>query len=57
VAEEWLGLLKTTAARLEALVAFLAEAHGYDLPEILATPVAGGLGGYLDWVADETAES
>ena len=57
VAQEWLGLLKSTATRLDDLVAFLAEAHGYDLPEILATPVAGGLGGYLEWVREETAEA
>lgn len=56
-AEEWLGLLKTSAARLDELVELLARAHGYDLPEILATPVAGGLGGYLDWVRTETAGS
>ncbi len=53
-AEEWLGLLKTTATRLPELVDFLAGAHGYELPEILATLVAGGLPGYLDWVATET---
>ena len=53
-AQEWLGLLKTTAARLDALVEFLDGAHGYELPEVLANPVAGGLHGYLDWVADET---
>jgi periplasmic divalent cation tolerance protein len=53
-AQEWLGLLKTTAGRLDALVEFLAGAHGYELPEVLATPVAGGLRGYLDWVAAET---
>jgi len=57
VAEEWLGLLKTTATRLDALVAFLAEGHGYDLPEVLATPVVGGLSGYLDWVGSEAAEA
>jgi len=56
-AEEWLGLLKTSAARLDELVGFLAGAHGYELPEILATPVVGGLGGYLDWVGTETAAS
>ncbi len=54
-AEEWLGLLKTSTAQLDELVAFVAGAHGYDLPEIIATPVAGGLVGYLDWVEAETS--
>ncbi len=54
-AEEWLGLLKTSAPRLDELVDFLAGAHGYDLPEVLATPAAGGLIGYLDWVRTETS--
>jgi periplasmic divalent cation tolerance protein len=54
-AEEWLGLLKTSTAQLDELVAFVAGAHGYDLPEIIATPVAGGLAGYLDWVEAETS--
>jgi len=54
-AEEWLGLLKTSTARLDELVSFLAAAHGYELPEVLATPVAGGLTAYLDWVGTETS--
>jgi len=56
-AEEWLGLLKTTAACVDELVDFLAGAHGYDLPEVLVTPAAGGLTGYLDWVRAETSRS
>ncbi len=56
-AEEWLALLKTSRARLDELVAFLAAEHGYDLPEVITTPVAGGLGGYLDWVAAETTRT
>jgi len=52
--EEWLVVLKTAADRLEALTAYLTEAHSYDVPEVVAVPVAGGSAEYLDWVVDET---
>lgn len=55
-AHEWQVLLKTTAARYAALEAWLTEAHGYDTPEIIATPVVQGSAAYLEWVRRETAE-
>ena len=48
-------LIKTTRARYAELEAALAEAHPYELPEIVAVPVVLGLPGYLDWVAREVA--
>ncbi|MCT2590330.1 divalent-cation tolerance protein CutA [Streptomyces sp. N2-109] len=51
---EWQVLLKTTAARYEALQTCLREAHDYDVPEIIATPVTHGTPDYLAWVAEET---
>jgi periplasmic divalent cation tolerance protein len=53
-AEEWLALLKTSKSAVDDLVARLAEAHSYDVPEILVTEIAGGYGPYLDWVAEQT---
>ncbi len=47
-------LIKTTRARYAALEAALAEAHPYELPEIVAVPLDAGLPGYLAWVAAET---
>ena len=47
-------LIKTTRARYAELQAALAEAHPYELPEIVAVPVMQGLPGYLDWVEFET---
>jgi len=47
-------LIKTTAARYAALEAVLHELHPYDLPEIIALPVAAGLPAYLGWVQDAT---
>lgn len=48
-------LLKTTAAQYPALQALIVAAHPYDLPEIVALPLADGLPAYLGWVADECA--
>lgn len=48
-------LIKTTAARYPALEAALREAHPYELPEIVAVPIARGLPEYLGWVAGETS--
>jgi periplasmic divalent cation tolerance protein len=43
-------LIKTTDERYPALEALIRAAHPYDLPEILAIPVAQGLPDYLSWV-------
>ncbi|MBT2116326.1 divalent-cation tolerance protein CutA [Dyella sp. LX-66] len=47
---EELLLIKTTAARFEALKARLLELHPYQLPELIAVPVERGHEAYLDWV-------
>jgi periplasmic divalent cation tolerance protein len=47
-------LIKTTAQRYPALEQAIRELHPYELPEIVAVPIGGGLSGYLQWVADET---
>jgi periplasmic divalent cation tolerance protein len=47
-------LAKTTRERYVALEAALRAAHPYELPEIVALPVAAGLAPYLEWVAAET---
>ncbi|OAH09492.1 divalent-cation tolerance protein CutA [Streptomyces jeddahensis] len=56
-ADEWQVLFKTTADRYEALESWLTEAHDYDVPEIIATPVARGSAAYLEWVTRETRDS
>lgn len=53
-AEETPLLIKTTAASYEALQALILRLHPYELPEIIAVPLARGLPGYLQWVAQET---
>jgi len=43
-------VIKTTPARYDALQTWIRQHHPYELPEILAVPVARGLPDYLDWV-------
>ena len=51
--QEWQCLAKTTAERLDALVAHVKGNHPYEVPEIIATPIVGGSAEYLDWVAEQ----
>ena len=51
-AEEAPAILKTTAERADALVARIAELHGYDVPCITVSPVTKLLASYADWVED-----
>jgi periplasmic divalent cation tolerance protein len=51
---EWQLLIKTTAARLEALKQRLHELHPYEVPEFLVLPVSGGSDSYLRWIAEST---
>lgn len=50
---EVLLILKTTESVVGALVQRAASLHPYDVPEVLALPVAEGYGPYLDWVRTE----
>ena len=47
-------LIKTTSERYPALEQAILELHPYELPEIVAVPLQGGLPGYLQWVAAQT---
>lgn len=49
---EVLLLVKSTAARFDALRERIVALHPYELPEIIAVDVAGGHSPYLDWVED-----
>ncbi len=54
-ASETLLLIKTTHVRFDALAARIVELHPYELPEVIAVEITGGLPAYLDWIARETA--
>lgn len=55
-AEEHPLFAKTTRDRYPLLERIVRELHPYELPEIIAVPVAVGLPDYLEWVAAETRE-
>lgn len=49
---ELLLLAKTTAARLDEVMAALAELHPYDVPEIVALDAASVSPAYAAWLRD-----
>lgn len=53
-ADEVLLSIKTRAALYPQVEAAIRELHSYEIPEIVALPVAAGLPAYLDWIAAET---
>lgn len=56
-AREYLLVAKTTRPRFDALRARLVAAHPYDVPEIMALPLADGLAKYLSWISENTTPS
>jgi len=53
--QETLLVIKTTAARYPAVEQAIRAHSKYELPEVLAIPVAGGSSAYLDWVRESVA--
>ena len=51
--EEFLLIAKTRAALLPALTAAVKKIHSYEVPEIVALPIAGGSREYLEWLGEE----
>jgi len=49
---ETLLLAKTDDALLERLQQAIVRIHPYELPEIVAVPIEGGLPAYLRWLAE-----
>lgn len=54
-AKERLLLIKTTRAKFSALRDVVRRMHSYDVPEIIALPIAAGLPAYLAWIADSVS--
>lgn len=50
-------LIKTSAARLDALRQRLLALHPYEVPEFLVLPVAGGSDAYLGWLHAAVADA
>jgi periplasmic divalent cation tolerance protein len=53
--QECLLLIKTTRDRYPAVESTIRQQSSYDVPEVLAIPVAAGLEDYLGWLADAVA--
>ncbi|MDD5330987.1 MAG: divalent-cation tolerance protein CutA [Sulfuricella sp.] len=50
-------LIKTLRAHYDKVEKTIRQCHPYELPEIIAIPIAAGLPAYLDWLAAETTNS
>ncbi len=48
-------LIKTRTARYADVERVIRAAHPYEVPEIIALPIAHGSADYLAWIAAETA--
>ena len=51
-AKEYLLLVKSTRKRFAALRREIERLHSYDVPEIIALPIAEGSAGYLRWLGE-----
>jgi periplasmic divalent cation tolerance protein len=51
-AKEFLLIIKTTKARFPKLKAAVTRLHSYDVPEIIALPIAIGSPAYLTWISE-----
>lgn len=49
---EVLLIIKTSARHLAKLEREVKRLHSYDVPELIALPVAAGSAAYLTWLAD-----
>jgi periplasmic divalent cation tolerance protein len=50
---EWLCVIKTSVAKFAAVEAAIRELHSYEVPEIIALPIAEGSQDYLGWLGDQ----
>jgi periplasmic divalent cation tolerance protein len=55
-AKECLLIIKTNAGALDEIVEIVKKGHTYDVPEIIAVPIIGGSGDYLQWVQSEISK-
>lgn len=54
-AQEWLLLIKTTAAAFNALRAAIQRLHSYDLPECICLTIENGSEAYLKWLGESVS--
>jgi len=51
-AQEWLLIVKTTAAAFGLVRDAIAELHSYELPECVLVSIEDGSPAYLQWIAE-----
>jgi periplasmic divalent cation tolerance protein len=52
--DEVLLLIKTVRSRYGALESAIIGLHPYEVPEIIAIPIAAGSAAYLGWISEST---
>ena len=52
--DEVLLIAKSRKGRLDEIVRVVKDLHSYQTPEVIAMPIIGGSGDYLQWIYDET---
>jgi periplasmic divalent cation tolerance protein len=53
-ASEYMLMIKTHARHFTKLERRVRQLHSYEVPEIVAIPLAAGSTAYLEWLADST---
>jgi periplasmic divalent cation tolerance protein len=49
---EFLVLMKTSEVLFEELTTIVKQMHSYEVPEVIAVPIAKGEHAYLKWLSD-----
>ena len=52
---ELLLVMKTRREKLDEVRSALLELHPYEVPELIALPIEGGHGAYLEWIEDSVS--
>ncbi len=55
-ASEWRCVVKTRRDLYDRVEGAIRDAHPYDVPEVLATPIIAGSAAYLRWLDDEVLD-
>lgn len=48
-------MIKTTRDRFDVVERRVRELHSYEVPEVIAIPIAAGSAPYLDWIAQQVS--
>lgn len=56
-ASETLLIIKSTKAKLPKIMKLVKSKHSYEVPEVIALPIIGGLKPYLRWIDESIRRS